>query len=823
MRGLRASRASAALALVVLAACLAPCGVGASGFDAAAQGRARARDTHRHRRTPSAPRPTSLSPTSAHVSGGAVLTIKGVGFEDTPGLAVRFAASSGAPDGGPLLHETRARFISRTVIECFAPRVASGDPVVAHVSVSNGDGVWSAPPLVHVRDAGTTRGVALTLEYDDANPGCPGCGVGGFQSALAPAARVRERWVAVPDVAPTTGGSEITVRAVGYAVNDPSDPFDATLVRDARDVDATSLPPGWVALLGGAPSGGPGSRGRGGASRGGVSPTAATHGPRPRGTFLPGDGLRCRFECPIELAFPPDATSEARAAAGAALFAAALAPGAAAADAASAACVAPPFPALPAAIAASIPANAVATISRRCRVALSNDRGNAFDDGDFGNAARAAFRYSDAPPVLLGAADDVGDADAGDRDAFPKSPSFFPTERVAPGLFLLRRAATTTHVNAALSALGIAARGPLAGGVEVTLAGSDARVGGRLGSNFVPNAPDAACRFVFGSDAPVGPRTLTTRATIASDGKTARCVSPPRRLRRAGGAAGPTAPPSSAAYPPVLTHAFGSPGCFFASVALSNDGATFSNATAAFLYCDTHVAPLGDGVDPESAYGTPSRPFPDVQSALAAALRGARRDDDAVFDARHAETSGASVASRRWLNRDVLRLAPGVYGGDGNVELAVASDQMVEARVAGDDDDDDADDASFFLLTRRRGLAASSALSPPVATVSCGGDRPLFASTRTARARNVGGSVSFSPSVFFDGCHFDGREAVTGTRCASRHSPHGGCAGGDAYVLPERPDAVGGLARDPSSWEAFDYDDALEYGGFPAEAFYDFA
>ena len=75
MRGLRASRAAAALALAVLAACLAPCGVGASGFDAAAQGRARARDTHRHRRVSSAPRPTSLFPTSAHVSGGAVLTL----------------------------------------------------------------------------------------------------------------------------------------------------------------------------------------------------------------------------------------------------------------------------------------------------------------------------------------------------------------------------------------------------------------------------------------------------------------------------------------------------------------------------------------------------------------------------------------------------------------------------------------------------------------------------------------------------------------------------------------------------------------------------
>ena len=78
------------------------------------------------------------------------------------------------------------------------------------------------------------------------------------------------------------------------------------------------------------------------------------------------------------------------------------------------------------------------------------------------------------------------------------------------------------------------------------------------------------------------------------------------------------------------------------------------------------------------------------------------------------------------------------------------------------------------------------------------------------------------------GCFFDGREAVTGTRCSSGPAGVGqssGCAGDDAYVLPERPSShgAGGYARDPSSWEAFDYDDALEYGGVAEEAFYEFA
>jgi hypothetical protein len=275
---------------------------------------------------------------------------------------------------------------------------------------------------------------------------------------------------------------------------------------------------------------------------------------------------------------------------------------------------------------------------------------------------------------------------------------------------------------------------------------------------------------------------------------------------------------SSADYPPIATHDFGSP-CFFASVALSNDGVTFSDASAAFLYCDTHVAPLGEHVRSELAYGTPSRPFPNLQSAFAASLAGARRDERS-----------------RWVNRDATRLAPGAYGGEGNVELAVARDQVVDVRVVGDDASlralaplgtlgnvfETRKEGSDFLLLAKKERNGLAKKKKKTATVACGGDRPLFASTRAANR------VSFSPSVLFDGCHFDGREAVTGTRCASvsRNTHVGGCAGDDAYVLPERSmDAAGGTARDPYSWEAFDYDDALEYGEFrsSAEAFYEFA
>ena len=823
MRGLRASRAAAALALAVMAACLAPCGVGAAGFDAAAQGRARARETHGHRRAPIAPRLTSLSPPSAHVSGGAVLTITGVGFEDTAGLAVRFAASRGAPDGGPLLHETRARFVSRTKIECVAPRIALGDPVSAHVSVSNGDGVWSAPPLVHVRSGATkVSNSALILEYEEVTPGCPGCGAGGFQSNLAPARRARERWVAVPERGADKGGSLITIRAVGYAVNDINDPHNASVVAfDVRDVkdDVNALPPGFAALLGGAPSGGPGSRGRGGATRGGVSPTAATFGARPRGTFFPGPGLRCRFECPVFVTLGDGGSYSIT---GELVDARARASGTTFLDFASVACVAPPFPAAaPAAVLAALPANATATVSRVCRVALSNDHGVTFDDGSFANAARATFRYVAAPPSLRGAGTEKGDA------TFHET--FHVTFHETGAARLLRRAATTRHSNRALLALGVTARGPLSGNTEVTLiSGDDDAIGARAGT-FAPNAPEATCRFAFGSDAPLGPRAVETRATVAPDGKSASCVSPPRLVGIVNDATDAfvavvsretnetnetnASSSSSADYPPIATHDFGSP-CFFASVALSNDGVTFSDASAAFLYCDTHVAPLGEHVHSELAYGTPSRPFPNLQSAFAASLAGARRDERS-----------------RWVNRDATRLAPGAYGGEGNVELAVAHDQVVDVRAVGDDASvartslgnasvsQKKNDDFFLLAAERNGLANKKTKTATVA-VACGA-RALFASTRAANG------VSFSPSVLLDGCHSDGREAVTGTRCASRRSTHvGGCAGDDAYVLPERSiDAAGGTARDPYSWEAFDYDDALEYGEFrsSAEAFYEFA
>ena len=143
------------LLLALLLASLAT--VDGDGFDAAALGRSGRLGGV----LPPAPR--SLRPHKAHVSGGARVTITGSGFRRGASLAVRFA-SENAVDVVP------AVFISKTTIECVTPRRDA--PSTAHVSVTNGDGAWSAHPLVYVRGAGAP----LVFVFDDSPPGCQGCG-----------------------------------------------------------------------------------------------------------------------------------------------------------------------------------------------------------------------------------------------------------------------------------------------------------------------------------------------------------------------------------------------------------------------------------------------------------------------------------------------------------------------------------------------------------------------------------------------------------------------------------------------------------------------
>ena len=164
--------------------------------------------------------------------------------------------------------------------------------------------------------------------------------------------------------------------------------------------------------------------------------------------------------------------------------------------------------------------------------------------------------------------------------------------------------------------------------------------------------------------------------------------------------------------------------CFVSAVSVANDGMKFSDASpvrssslisvlvcairmttcfvcfsqgSKFLYCDLYASATADTrwSDSSTRAGTPNDPFHDLQSALHAALRGARVDaDDSARDSPNEGSRlqgdenfvrGPKSKSVRWLNKDVIRLSPGVYRGEGNVALAMDA-QLVDI-VAGDADD----------------------------------------------------------------------------------------------------------------------------------------
>ena len=254
------------LLLALLLASLAT--VDTDGFDAAALGRSGRLGGV----LPPAPR--SLRPHKAHVSGGARVTITGSGFRRTASLAVRFA-SENAVDVVP------AVFISKTTIECVTPRRDA--PSTAHVSVTNGDGV-EPHPLVYVRGAGAP----LVFVFDDSPPGCQGCGPAGFQSSVPIPERVRERWTATESVGPDVGGTPVVVSDADGVVARTI----PTIFTTARAFDG-DLGFGFHRYA--APGGGFGTRGK--SDR--IDPTSTGNGPPVTGTFYPGDGLTCRVSCPL--------------------------------------------------------------------------------------------------------------------------------------------------------------------------------------------------------------------------------------------------------------------------------------------------------------------------------------------------------------------------------------------------------------------------------------------------------------------------------------------------------------------------------------------
>lgn len=779
------------------------------------------------------PRITRLEPPKGHVSGGTTLTIRGRGFVRSAHLRVRFADENA-------VDEVRGTWVSSGEVTCVTP--ARPKPATTQVTVSNGDGSWSAPPLVYVAGSGT----ALTFAYDDSPPGCQGCAApGGFQAALSPWERARETWESDRDSGPDSGGTTVHISSAngGMRLNPEA------VCTPSSYIGTTSGHRYWV------PNGGPGLGGK----VFDVDPTSPGNGPPVTGTFYPSERLTCMFTCPLTVtnaswpsnssnATNPNSTSGSyvdlsayhaslrRAEEGFDVDASSFTGGnknvssfaltrGVASDAATVsartaarwidytriACASPPRP-TPSISTRTLGDGSVVAVdaSRSCVVTVSND-GDVFDD-----------YYANGGPI------------GGSRDA---NAPVMPNAAAVPFRYV-GDAPTVTSISSrhgvrpeALARLGLPpARGPFAGGTTVTV----------RGDGFLPG-DNLRCRF---ADDVTGLPPFVADATWVDD-RSVTCLTPPRApretTRRAPGAmflypGDGTDPRASleVGYDANTMNGTIAP-CFVANVAVSNDGVAFSDDApgAKFLYCDVYAAAASSVADPTYPYvtdpstlaGTPNAPFTDLQSALHAALRGARvdvangRSDGGVTVRR---SQGPVPRSARWLDKDVVRLAPGVYRGEGNVLLALDA-QLVDF-VAGDVDD--------WPDVERGGNGRVG----PTASVDCRevslgrgnklarGSLRLFASQRV----QVGGTPTVVPDgtgaiagdgavafrgVSLEGCFDDAGAGESfadgGASCpAIEGRVAGGCRGDAHYVAPELPGhASGGYATDPDVWETWEYED----------------
>ena len=727
------------------------------------------------------PRITRLEPPKGHVSGGTTLTIRGRGFVRSAHLRVRFADENA-------VDEVRGTWVSSGEVTCVTP--ARPKPATTQVTVSNGDGSWSAPPLVYVAGSGT----ALTFAYDDSPPGCQGCAApGGFQAALSPWERARETWESDRDSGPDSGGTTVHISSAngGMRLNPEA------VCTPSSYIGTTSGHRYWV------PNGGPGLGGK----VFDVDPTSPGNGPPVTGTFYPSERLTCMFTCPLTVtnaswpsnssnATNPNSTSGSyvdlsayhaslrRAEEGFDVDASSFTGGnknvssfaltrGVASDAATVsartaarwidytriACASPPRP-TPSISTRTLGDGSVVAVdaSRSCVVTVSND-GDVFDD-----------YYANGGPI------------GGSRDA---NAPVMPNAAAVPFRYV-GDAPTVTSISSrhgvrpeALARLGLPpARGPFAGGTTVTV----------RGDGFLPG-DNLRCRF---ADDVTGLPPFVADATWVDD-RSVTCATPPRAPRET----------------------------------------TRRAPGAKFLYCDVYAAAASSDADPTYPYvtdpstlaGTPNAPFTDLQSALHAALRGARVD---VADGRTdggvtvRRSQGPVPRSARWLDKDVVRLAPGVYRGEGNVLLALDA-QLVDF-VAGDVDD--------WPDVERGGNGRVG----PTASVDCRevslgrgnklarGSLRLFASQRV----QVGGTPSVVPDgtgaiagdgavafrgVSLEGCFDDAGAGESfadgGASCpAIVGRVAGGCRGDAHYVAPELPGhASGGYATSPDVWETWEYED----------------
>ena len=540
---------------------------------------------------PAPPELQSLRPPRGHVAGGTAVTLRGRGFRRGPGLAARFAAESS-------VSEVPCRFVSSLEVVCVSPPRSL--PHTAHVTASNGGGVFSAYPLVYVRGSGSF----LRFEYDNSDPGCYGCNELGLQAALSPGERVREHWAADHDEGPVSGGTAITINAT-----------DLVHPNGTRAVGGSGTP----------------------------------------GTFYPGSGLLCTFACvgddgktfpnldvraewldynrvvcPSPALYEPweSTVEQVRAPSGEdevggegggthGLYGLYGLYGLSAGG-----------PRLQSVVRHSrdlAPEGAV------CRILVTNSggAGAAYEsqaNGAFNNSPVLSFRYSLAVPTLLTAA----------TAAVPHQP---PGPGPPP----------------------LVARLPFQGKTEVLLGGSGFQ-----------SSPALTCRFTFpvrGESLPQeqaggGLRSVEVPARFDSDSR-AQCLSPPLHWLNSQWEAnshslyGPT---QHVHFVPTEELPTLEP-CTLGNISVSNSLGLWSNALP-LLLCDLYVSPSGSDT---VGTGMPYNPFRTLQRAIAAALREPRPGDQAPRGGLGGNRGRASPGD--FVNHDRVVVAPGVYTGDGNVEL----------------------------------------------------------------------------------------------------------------------------------------------------------
>jgi hypothetical protein len=219
----------------------------------------------------------------------------------------------------------------------------------------------------------------------------------------------------------------------------------------------------------------------------------------------------------------------------------------------------------------------------------------------------------------------------------------------------------------------IPARGPFEGNTEITVSGH----------GFFPSEKNLLCRL---HDDTTGTTQVLQARFVSST--TITCVTTPHAPLGAS-----FRDPSGALGSKVIGTV--SP-CVFKTVQASTDGGvTWSEADAGtapvFLFCDVHVAVSGSDV---VGKGTPDAPYATIRRAVEAALGEARLSAEDDEENSHEENNysqesseesfvaspsrrrffGRSASKRgggnaqgfsRCVNRDRIRLAPGVYSGHG--------------------------------------------------------------------------------------------------------------------------------------------------------------